>query len=61
MLFRLDDRMVKAQIAQAEADIARDQASLRDAEATLARREALIDKKIVTEARSTRRGSRWKA
>ena len=42
--------MVKAQIAQAEANIAKDQASLRDAEATLARREALIDKKIVTEA-----------
>ena len=50
VLFRLDDRMVKAQIAQAEANIAKDQASLRDAEATLARREALIDKKVVTEA-----------
>ena len=50
VLFRLDDRMVKAQIAQAEANIAKDQATLRDAEATLARREALIDKKIVTEA-----------
>ena len=35
---------------QAEANIASDQASLRDAEATLARREALIAKKIVTEA-----------
>ena len=35
MLFRLDDRLVKAQIAQAEANIAKDQASLRDAEATL--------------------------
>jgi len=50
VLFRLDDRLVKAQIAQAEAGIARDEASLRDAEATLARREALIDKRIVTEA-----------
>ena len=50
ILFRLDDRMVKALIAQAEAAIAKDQASLRDAEATLARRQALIDKKIVTEA-----------
>ena len=50
VLFRLDDRLVKAQIAQAEASIAKDQASLRDAEATLARREALVDKKIVTEA-----------
>ena len=44
VLFRLDDRMVKAQIAQAEANIAKDQASLRDAEATLARRQALIAK-----------------
>jgi multidrug efflux system membrane fusion protein len=50
VLFRLDDRFVKAQIAQAEAAIARDQASLRDAEATLTRREALIDRKIVSEA-----------
>jgi multidrug efflux system membrane fusion protein len=50
VLFRLDDRLIRAQIAQAEANIAKDQASLRDAEATLARREALIDKKIVTEA-----------
>ena len=38
VLFRLDDRLVKAQIAQAEASIAKDQASLRDAEATLVRR-----------------------
>ena len=50
VLFRLDDRLVKAQIAQAEANIAKDEASLRDAEATLTRRQALIDKKIVTEA-----------
>jgi multidrug efflux system membrane fusion protein len=50
VLFRLDDRMVKAQIAQAHATIAKDQASLRDAEATLARREQLIRNKIVTEA-----------
>jgi membrane fusion protein, multidrug efflux system len=50
VLFRLDDRLMKAQIAQAEASIAKDQASLRDAEATLARREALIGKKIVSEA-----------
>ena len=35
VLFRLDDRLVKAQIAQAEASIAKDQALLRDAEATL--------------------------
>jgi membrane fusion protein, multidrug efflux system len=50
VLFRLDDRIAKALIAQAEANITKDEASLRDAEATLARREALIDKKIVTEA-----------
>jgi multidrug efflux system membrane fusion protein len=50
ILFRLDDRLVKAQIAQAEASIAKDQAALRDAEATLVRREALIGRKIVTEA-----------
>jgi membrane fusion protein, multidrug efflux system len=50
VLFRLDDRMVKAQIAQAEAGIAKDQASLRDAEATMVRRQALIGKQIVTEA-----------
>jgi multidrug efflux system membrane fusion protein len=50
VLFRLDDRLVKAQIAQAQASIGKDQASLRDAQATLARREALIGKQIVTEA-----------
>jgi multidrug efflux system membrane fusion protein len=50
VLFRLDDRLVKAQISQAEANIARDRASLRDAESTLARREVLLQKKIVTEA-----------
>jgi multidrug efflux system membrane fusion protein len=50
VLFRLDDRLVKAQIAQAEANIAKDEASLRDAQATLARRQALIDKEVVTQA-----------
>lgn len=50
ILFRLDDRMVKAQIAQAEANIAKDQASLGDAEATLARRQTLIGKQVVSEA-----------
>jgi membrane fusion protein, multidrug efflux system len=50
VMFRLDDRLVKAQIAQAEANIAKEEASLRDAEATLARRLALIDKQVVTEA-----------
>lgn len=50
VLFRLDDRIAKAQIAQAEAGIAKDEASLRDAEATLTRRRALIDKQVVSEA-----------
>ena len=49
ILFRLDDRLVKAQIAQAEASIAKDQAGLRDAEADAGAREALIGRKIVTE------------
>ena len=50
VLFRLDDRMVKAQIAQAEASIAKDEAGLRDAQATLTRRQQLIEKQVVTEA-----------
>jgi multidrug efflux system membrane fusion protein len=50
VLFRLDDRMVKAQIAQAEATVAKDEASLRDAQATLNRKQALIEKQAVTEA-----------
>ena len=50
VLFRLDDRMVKAQIGQASANIEKDEANLRDAEATLARRQALIGKQVVTEA-----------
>jgi multidrug efflux system membrane fusion protein len=50
VLFRLDDRLIKAQIAQAEANIARDEASLRDAEATLNRKQTLIEKQVVTEA-----------
>jgi membrane fusion protein, multidrug efflux system len=50
VLFRLDDRLVKAQISQAEANIMKDQASLRDAEATLVRRQALIANKVVSEA-----------
>ncbi len=50
VLFRFDDRIAKAQIAQAEAAMARDEASLRDAEATLARRQALIGKQIVSAA-----------
>ena len=50
VLFRLDDRIARAQIAQAQAAIAKDEAGLRDAEATLARRQALIDKQVVSEA-----------
>jgi multidrug efflux system membrane fusion protein len=50
VLFRLDDRMVKAQIAQAEANIAKDEAILRDAQATLSRKQTLIEKQVVTEA-----------
>jgi membrane fusion protein, multidrug efflux system len=50
VLFRLDERMVKAQIAQVEAGIAKDEASLRDAQATLSRRQQLIEKQVVTEA-----------
>jgi multidrug efflux system membrane fusion protein len=50
VLFRLDDRLVKAQIAQAAANVAKEEASLREAQATLKRREALIDKQAVTAA-----------
>jgi multidrug efflux system membrane fusion protein len=50
VLFKLDDRLVLAQIRQAEAAIERDQANLKDAEGTLGRREQLVTKKIVSEA-----------
>jgi multidrug efflux system membrane fusion protein len=50
VMFRLDDRLVRAQILQAEAQIQRDQASLKDAEGTLTRRESLIANRVVTEA-----------
>jgi multidrug efflux system membrane fusion protein len=49
VLFRLDDRLIKAQIRQAEANITRDRAALKDAEAILRRRETLVTKNIVTE------------
>jgi multidrug efflux system membrane fusion protein len=49
VLFRLDDRLVKAQMRQAEANISRDRAALKDAEAILKRRETLVTKNIVTE------------
>jgi membrane fusion protein, multidrug efflux system len=50
MLFRFDERLVKSQILQAEANIAKDKAALDDAEVILNRKEVLIAKKIVTEA-----------
>jgi membrane fusion protein, multidrug efflux system len=49
ILFRLDDRLVLAQIRQAEANIAKDEASLRVGEAILLRRETLAKQKIVSE------------
>jgi multidrug efflux system membrane fusion protein len=50
VLFRLDDRLIRAQIRQAEANITRDKAALVDAEAILKRRESLVAKAIVSEA-----------
>ena len=50
VLYRFDDRLVRAQIEQAEANIKRDEATLADAVATLGRRNALVEKKIVSEA-----------
>lgn len=50
LLFRLDDRLIKAQIRQAEATIKKDEASLADAQATFNRRDSLVQKKIVSEA-----------
>ena len=49
ILFRLDDRLVLAQIRQAEANIAKDQASLRIGATMLLRRETLVKQKIVSE------------
>ncbi len=49
ILFRLDDRLIKAQMRQAEANINRDRAALTDAEAILKRRETLVTKNIVSE------------
>jgi multidrug efflux system membrane fusion protein len=50
VLYRLDDRLVRAQIKQAEAAIAKDQASLKDAMAIAERRETLFQKRYATEA-----------
>lgn len=50
VLYKLDDRLVRAQIKQAEAQIAKDQASLKDAMAIAERRESLFQKKYASEA-----------
>jgi membrane fusion protein, multidrug efflux system len=50
LLFRLDERLIMAQIKQAEANIKRDQANLQEAMATMERRDTLVQKKIVSEA-----------
>lgn len=50
VLFRLDDRVARAQLAQAEANLARDQAQLADAERILARNEALAERGFAAKA-----------
>ncbi len=50
MLYRLDDRLVRAQIRQAEAQIAKDEALLKDAMSIADRRESLFLKKYASEA-----------
>lgn len=50
LLYRLDDRLVRAQIKQVEATITRDQASLKDAMSISERREALLRSKYASEA-----------
>ena len=50
VIFRLDDRLIRAQIQQVEANIKRDQAGLAEAEANYGRRSTLVQKKIVSEA-----------
>jgi multidrug efflux system membrane fusion protein len=49
-LFRLDDRVARAQLAQAEANLLRDQAQLADAERILARNEALAERGFAAKA-----------
>ena len=48
-LYRLDDRLARAQIKQAEATVARDRASLKDAESILDRKETLLRNKYASE------------
>lgn len=49
-LYRLDDRLVRAQIRQAEAAITKDEASLKDAMSIAERRESLFLKRYASEA-----------
>lgn len=50
VLFRLDDRVARAQLAQAEANLLRDQAQLADAARILARNEALAERGFAAKA-----------
>jgi RND family efflux transporter MFP subunit len=50
VLFRFDERLAVAQIRQAEANIAKDQALLQDALGTLERREKLLQQNYVSRA-----------
>lgn len=50
VLFRLDDRAARAQLAQAEANVLRDQAQLADAARILARNEALAERGFAAKA-----------
>ena len=51
LLFRLDDRPLKAQLRQAEANLARDKANLEKARADMARYDKLAEKGISPKAR----------
>jgi multidrug efflux system membrane fusion protein len=50
VLYQLDDRLVRAQIKQAEAQIASDRAALKDAASISERRDALQQKRLTSEA-----------
>jgi multidrug efflux system membrane fusion protein len=50
LLFQLDDRLIRAQIKQAEANVAKDRATLKDAEVILERKQALLQKQYTSEA-----------
>jgi membrane fusion protein, multidrug efflux system len=50
VLFKLDDRTARAQLAQAEANLARDKAQLADAARILARNEALAERGFAARA-----------